>query len=351
MRLSLFIKFSITLLLLIQSFAASARDACLLRAWQGTLAKTPVVLEFVEKSDGDVAGHYYYRTKLDELLLEADDPTWDAWRELDAKGNITGYFKNVSCSSDSLTAEWHSPDGKTKLSVSAKPIKNFQQPRLDGLKLSEGKLQQQGALSYQLLEAAVLPEIEFLRFSAKTPALEKLNQHLRTDYFAAIGELLDCNSQALFNQSVSCDLSEGWEVKTANTEFLVLSHFYDSYMGGAHPSSDTRFLTYSLQSGELVEVAAWLIAQYQSEIPKDSPLGKLILKQYLAGESAQEGCEQDISFYAHNLWPAEKGLQFEVSTSHVMRFCEDTVAIPYAVLWPFLSEKGRHAAGVFGFSK
>jgi hypothetical protein len=74
--------FAILAALIIFSGFAHAGESqdCLAREWKGTIGKAPVAMWFgFEGEDSSLAGLYYYRNSLSDILLIKDDAMPNRW--------------------------------------------------------------------------------------------------------------------------------------------------------------------------------------------------------------------------------------------------------------------------------
>lgn len=172
---------------------SNADDECLAQAWQGTLGDTKIMMEFSADTDDGLAGRYYYRTGMVDLILRKDKKRADRWQELSPKGKVTGLL-TLACSADAVSGQWQSPDGKTTLPIKAEKAASYSEPRLKALKPKVASREAMGSRRYEIIAIPEVKSVQGVRLSGDSAGVGKVNQALFDQYVSAVDEFLTCNS-------------------------------------------------------------------------------------------------------------------------------------------------------------
>jgi hypothetical protein len=332
-------------LLLATTLAGFARTAeaqdCVEQVWKATIGAVPVMMEFSDEGeDGALVGRYYYRASLVDLLLVRDDAKPDGWKELDHKGTLTGYL-TLSCKENSLSGSWSSPDGSKTLPVSAEaqPADSFSKQRLAGLKTTVTKRGAVGKLKYELFTAQGFDSVAGLRLMEDSKTVADINSDLMGRFTDDLREAIDCITLGRWRRGV--DHGYEYERKMSmlawNNAFVVIGESDSQYCGGIHPLYGSGARTYSLQTGKAEDVSPWLIDRYRKNIPKDSPLGKIIMGLY----SQEDECADSIELSGEYVWPTSEGITFSPTAPYVDTACIEDITVPYKSMSPYLSPLGK----------
>ncbi len=335
-------------LLLATTLAGFARSAdaqdCLAEVWKGTVGAVPVMMEFTfEGEDAALVGRYYYRASLVDLLLMPDEAKPGRWKELDPKGTVTGYL-TLNCKENALSGTWSSPDGSKTLPISAEvqPGDSFSKQRLDSLKPTVTKRDSIGKLSYELFTAQGFDAVTGLRLMGEGKAVADINSALMESFTNTLDEAIECMALGRWRRGqdhgyeYKCDMSMiAW-----NKAFVVIGVSSSQYCGGIHPLYGSGATTYSLQTGKAEDVSQWLIDRYRKNIPKDSPLGKIIMELYQEDEQEDE-CADSIELSGESVWPTSEGITFRPTAPYVYTACIEDITVPYKSMSPYLSPLGK----------
>lgn len=325
---------------------ADAQD-CIAKTWKGTIGAVPVMMEFdYNGEDASLAGRYYYRTSLVDLLLVSDSTKPDRWKELDPKGTVTGYL-TLSCKENSLSGTWSSPDGSKTLPINAEvqPEDSFSAQRLAGLKTTVTKRGSMGGLGYELFMAPGFEAMKGLRLMGDGKAVADINSALIERFTNGLDEAINCRALGRLQRGENhgFDFESEMSMIASNKAFVVIGESYSQYCGGMHPLSGSGGTTYSLQTGKVEDVSQWLIDRYRKEIPKDSPLGKIIMNIY----GSEDECIDSIELSGENVWPTPTGITFQPVAPYMSSECIKDITVPYKNSLPYLSPLGKTNVQVF----
>jgi hypothetical protein len=354
---------TLTVAIGLSPLAAHAADVCDKGTWRGTLGTTPVSIELnPAENERPAIGRYYYRASLGDLTLVHDAKTGE-WQELDAGEKLTGRLK-LSCDTDTLSGEWRSADGSKKLPITAKGIKDsdYNSPRKAALKPTVAKTGQIGGRRYEVLtypvpggtgtKGATLDTTHSgVRLVGTTPALTTLNATLWSKAVEAVVDHIDCMAQGRRDRGPEAgyESSQTQTVVAWNAAFVVIDTWNEGYCGGAHPWHGNSVTTYRLDTGAEAEVSTWLRSELRREIPKDSRLGKLLVKAYAdgGGNGEETECRDEVRWMGSSIHPEPKQLVFHTQASYAMTPCAEDVALPIDAVWPYLTPAGQQALKTF----
>jgi len=325
-------------------------EDCFAQAWQGTIGQTPVMMEFDNVGEDEaLAGRYYYRTGMTDLLLQEDAKKKGLWRELDPKGKVTGLL-SLTCQNNAVSGEWKSPNGKTVLPIRAEPATSYSDPRLDAAKPRVIKRGATRGHQYEIIGVPGIDAVQGLRLLGDTNGIQKINATLRNQFLSDLERATTCVSYGRLKrgQDHGYEHEAQYEVIAWNGNFVVIGSGESGYCGGAHPYVEHGAMTYSLQSGEVEDVSLWLMDRYREDIALDTGLGKLLLKSYRAQQTEDDDqCPDYIEFSGSAVWPTDQGFIFFASTPYAQSACRGDIAVPYKAVLPYLSPDGRSRVGAF----
>ena len=161
----------------------------------------------------------------------------------------------------------------------------------------------------------------------------------------SIEEAIDCRTSGRLKRGEDHGYESESEMSVIawNTAFVVVGESSSEYCGGLHPVTGAGATTYNLRTGKVDEVSPWLIEQYRQEIPKDSPLGKLILKNY----SQADECDDSVELSGEIVWPTRTGIVFRPTAPYAQSGCIEDIIVPYKSISPYLSPQGKTNAQTF----
>ncbi|WP_431046790.1 hypothetical protein [Roseateles sp. L2-2] len=342
--------------------AAHAAEPCDKGSWRGTLGSTPVSME-LNPAEGErpAIGRYYYRGSLGDLTLVRDAKTGE-WQELDAKEKPTGRLK-LGCDASTLSGEWRSIDGSKTLPITAVAIKerDYNASRKAALKPTSAKAAQIEGRRYEALTFPVpgggaggtTPDTTQVgvRLIGTTPAIATLNATLWDKAADAVLDHVDCMAQGRRDRGPEAgyESSQTQKIVAWNAAFVVVDTWNEGYCGGAHPWHGNSVTTYRLDTGAEADVASWLRSEWRKEIPKDSRLGKLLVKAYAdgGGNGEEAECRDEVSWMGSSIHPESKQLVFHTQASYAMTPCAEDVSLPIDAVWPYLTPAGQQALKTF----
>ncbi|MCE5242246.1 MAG: hypothetical protein LLF99_03555 [Desulfobacteraceae bacterium] len=328
--------------------AAEGRD-CIAETWKGTIGTVPVMMEFDhEGEDGALAGRYYYRSSLVDLLLVRDGSKPERWKEVDPGGKVSGYL-TLTCRDHLLSGTWTSPDGSKSLQVSAEaqPSDSFFSRRREGIKPAVTRRESVGGFHYELFTARGFDAVKGLRLSGDGKAIADINMALMEKFTDSLKEAVTCKSLGRLRMGEDNSYaveSEMWMVAW-NRAFVVVGEKSSNYCGQTHPMYSEGATTYNLGTGKEEDVSQWLIDRYRADIPKDSPLGQVILEIYREEEGSCD--EESIELSGASSWPDSDGITFRPAASYSDTACIQDITVPYEKMSPYLSPLGKKNAQAF----
>jgi len=358
--------------------AAAPLSAGLAGVWSGTLGREKVMLCINGNDYGDYYGSYYYLRHLEpiRLIQATDSPVWKegesgaetgewsikangdvidgSWSKPGqgaAPGALPIHLQKVappqtpwedqrpmwvdrSCGGDAFNA----PLEQAPPRVASEAPRTFEGLRYRGLRVSLGRAGQ--------LETAV---IEWLEPGA---AFQAINLALRKRLDDTPEKLRDgmyfCRRNTLANWGSSGTWLESMEPERRIGPWLVVAERSEADCGGAHPSVDIDYQTFSLETGAELDVWKWIRAkQTQCEgcgYEVSDALNALILAAATRNKGGDECSDAVNENKRYGLRPDAKGLVFTTSFAHVIQACDEDVEVPYRKLLPFLSKEGKSEA-------
>ena len=327
---------------------AEAQD-CLAQTWKGTIGNVPVTMEFTnEGEDAALVGRYYYRSSPVDLLLMSDTARPDRWKEIDPKGTVSGYL-TLTCKEEVSSGTWSSPDGSRTLPFNAERLdaESYSKARLDGLKTVVTERDSIGKFRYELFTAQGINAVEGLRLVGDGKAVADINRELMKRFTDDLDESITCMTLGRWRRGED----HGYEYRSEksmiawNKGFVVIGESSSQYCGGAHPNYSEGATTYNLQTGKVEDVSQWLAGSYKEDIPKDSPLGKTMMKIYRQWDDSCDG--ESIALSGGSVWPTRGGITFRPSASYADTACIHEIIVPYSVIAPYLSSLGKASVQVF----
>ena len=283
-------KLSLSLPILAAIFAAPALHAedCLERAWNGTLGKSRISLEFRTINgleDGQaLKGRYYYGANWTELVLERAPGDGGEWLEKDGKDAVTGRL-TLECSAGSLSGRWRSPDGSRSLELKATPAASYHAQRRQGARsqlLQSARFQ---GRAYEEISGERGTELKTFRLKGEQPGIAAVNELLWQRHLDTLESAADCLSDGRLQRGEDhgYEYSLSSEIVEWNDTFLVVTSNEGGYCGGAHPFWGYGGQTFNLAEGKVEKMEKWLAAEYAGDIAADSALDQRLRKIYAGG--------------------------------------------------------------------
>jgi len=356
----------LVLLGLMFAFAGFAYGAdeqvCMKQTWKGTIGTVPVMMEFIlsdpDEEDSALAGRYYYRTSLEDLILVQDDAKPDRWKEIDPEGKVSGYL-TLTCNEDVLSGTWAAQDGSRTLPIKAasQPSDSYSDHRLNSLQTTSSRASI-GKFHYELLEVKGFNFGEGLRLLGNGKALADINRELMKKFTSRLKDGMDCIATGRMQKGEDHGYEYEYDMSIIawNREFVVVGESLSAYCGGMHPEVWSGGTTYNLKTGKQEEVSQWLVDKYRKVIPKDSVLGKVIFEIYrrkdvrifsTSGASDSNVCPASIEFSGDGIWPTPTGMAFQPTAPYNREACIVDIIVLFNKLSPYLSPQGQANAKAF----
>lgn len=338
--------------ILMLAMSGAQAQECLLGAWEGTLGKTTVTLEFINTYNEDAtAGRYYYGNRLTDLLLTWRDES-DAWQEIDPHGKTTGTL-TLACTGDRLSGTWRKPDGKGAQPVMASRIErtHFAQRRLAALVPQHSAPQSFEGHRYATLSVPEVADVSTVMVLDAVAGAAAINTTLNKAFLENLEQAQSCAAYGRLMRGDNAGFAHeaSSEVLAWNSDYLVIRQFSGGFCGGAHPYHSSPVQVFVTRDGSLEQMSRWLLPQYADSIKPDTALGQVLMDGYQKARGVNEGlqeCVDAVSFQA-DIWPMPDGMVFASDSSYAAQACNKEVIVPYAQVQPFLSAYGREHAKSF----
>jgi hypothetical protein len=329
--------------------------------WQGEIGSLPVRACFGAPAS-QPSGGYFYLSRLQFIPLEGRGEHVGTYGEGPAGVNA-GQWRLAMSGGGVLKGEW-SGRGRTlpiRLTRMAAPSSGeetacasraFHAPRLGGVR-AIARPAAVGRFAYTRL---VLDHggrfkgtrVETFRLPGEGAAERRINAVLRKPLGDGEGSWWDC-----IRSSHEAGADEGAEDETlaptlVTRRWLVVRHYTDSYCGGAHPNTETAFLTFDRATGRLVNPLGWL--NQRAVTREDAGAGEAgterlqpgFRRVLLAGwKPSEKECRATVS--QEDYWSVEvtsTGLVFSPALPRVVMACTEAFKITYSRLGPYLTAQG-----------
>lgn len=259
-------------------------------------------------------------------------------------GEFKGKLENVSANGAaglSFTGVWIGGKDNKQMPFSVRQLHYD----LGGLKLDEKK--QESANKKLAVEiGTALPHL----VGADTARAEAFNKAVASFVSARTGEFkkhIDENAReetaARQGEKSSLppnSLDVGYEVITANKDFISILFSFMSYTGGAHPSTTTSSFNYDLNRNTPVKLADLFIPN-SNYLKVISDYSIKELKKLDTAPYAEEGAgPKPENFHSWNITPAGLKITFDRYQVGAYAVGEHEVVIPYSVLKPIIRSDG-----------
>jgi ankyrin repeat protein len=332
-------------------FEISDPNDCFVHPWKGLIGKTPVMMEFVKEYSSDdtytLLGKYYYHTSAIDLLLKKDEATPNQWKEFDQNNNLTGLL-HLTCTVNTLSGEWKSPDGKKSFNIRAEIAESYSEPRQNALKATVFKRVRIGTNEYEIIidERAHKGNalVEGVRLLGNSKELLKINKVLLDGFKDDVDTAVSCAEDGMEYSRLS-------KVIFWNDDFVVIyKESGDDCSGATHSNSFSGYTTYNLLSGDKEVLSKWLTSPLRHGINHDSGLAKILSRAYRKIRGNDEEVQNYLEYCTFFLnWPTDDGLTFTsiLASSNYWAVGMENITIPYNILWPYLSPLGQSHAKSF----
>jgi hypothetical protein len=343
--------------------AAAAPDSSaeLPGIWEGHVGTLPVRACFTRR-DWGTFGAYYYLSRRQPISLEAEERgESEIFREGPGTGSDRPRWVIEHADADRLTARWTS--GTRNLAVRLRRIARmegedspcgrmaFHQPRLEGLRTVTSRASHDGVgFTRIVLDVASRFDVNFETFAMDggDEAVQRINTQLGIGLAGSPPQWFECIQNSLEFNPVEGGFAESLAPAMITRRWLSVSHHWDGYCGGAHPSSSNLYRTFDRADGREIDLHDWF---NESAIQRDRyeglddeirTLRPAFRDVILAGWSAEDAdcgdVVRDANFW--NIGLSRSGLVFAPSLPHVAQACGEEFTVPFARLRPFLTEEG-----------
>jgi hypothetical protein len=354
--------------------AASSSEQCFTGIWHGTIGKLGVTMQLDDDPGelGGLTGSYYYGRSLNELVLLPIVGHAGRWKEHDMAGTVTGLL-SMTCRAGRLEGQWSRPDGSEKKTIVAVSGSSFRARQFEKLPIQVNRtviLDRQRR--YQLISVKGIPGVQGVRVLGNKSELRRLNGELSTLFKQRLENLLDCQG---FGRIKHADTWRQFVENSASSilaygsHFVVVEEVAESACGGPHGNSIITAWTWNLQTGAREDVSKWVregwapppypSADLDDETDENekadidtSDTDSLVadaLNRYIQTHSREEGeeCRDAVTlpFDDEHVWAERSGIVVRPEArSYMERLCAITFTIPYELIWPYLTNDGKHHA-------
>ena len=206
--------------------------------------------------------------------------------------------------------------------------------------------------------------LQSFQIPGASPAVKRVNTELAMgfpglDPNTRVTDILNCSRSNLgWSGRDGGDTEIRWpEILT--DKILVIGTSYDVYCGGAYPEMSTTWQVINLETGEELDPRSWLLGDTLETLLYGGPSNidddlavigepsfyEVFLQHYPGTPTDGDDCIDLLS--TNENWfirPSQLGIVFTQDLPHVVQACAVDVTIPYAQIWPFLSEPGKKVA-------
>ena len=257
--------------LLALAAAAAPTPSELPGIWEGTVGTLPVRACFSRRESGDF-GAYYYLSRLRLIPLDAEDGADGAFREGAGTDQDSPRWVIERADADRLTARW--TGGARTLAVRLSRVARmeddespcsspvFHQPRLEGVRTvtTRGSLD---GVDYSRIRLDVRERydvsVETFALDGEGEATQRINTALGSSLAGSPPQWFECIQDSLGYNNFEGDLAESLAPTMITSRWLVVSHQWEGFCGGAHPNSSNNYRTFDLASGREVNLHDWLV--------------------------------------------------------------------------------------------
>lgn len=327
--------------------------------WEGTVGNLPIRACFVRRDWGSF-GAYYYLSQKRLIPLEAmagsvsafsegaGDPGSPRWQIQSADGNrLQGGWTSGRRTLPVQLARVAASGGEEEGPCSDMVL---HQPRLEGIRTvtrpatADGVAYTRIALDHGGRFDA---RVETFALDGPGEATRRVNASLGRMLAGSPPEWFDCLRMALESSPHEGGLNETLEPVMISRRWLSVNHQYDSFCGGAHPSSGLVYETYDLASGARVDLHDWFIPEavrrerlegLDDEAKTFLPALRSVI---LAGWTDEADCGEvvrDAEFWHIGL--RRDAFVFSPSLPHVVQACGEEFAVPFARVRQLLTPEG-----------
>jgi hypothetical protein len=179
-------------------------------------------------------------------------------------------------------------------------------------------------------------------------AVQRINAQLGTSLAGSPPLWFECIQNSLEFSPHEGGFEESLAPTMVTRRWLSVSHHWDGYCGGAHPSSSSNYRTFDRADGREVDLHDWFdeaaiqrerVEGLDDEIKTVRPaLSNVILEGWHAEDAECGEVVRGARFW--NIGLGRSGLVFSPSLPRVVQACGDEFTVSFARLRPFLTEEG-----------
>ncbi|HEX5082751.1 MAG TPA: DUF3298 and DUF4163 domain-containing protein [Blastocatellia bacterium] len=317
----------------------------------GTIDDRHAVRMSLERNGANLSGSYFYeRAGAFNSVMR----TLDLKGRIDQDGNVTLAETTYKNGEEQKTGEFKgkldglSANGDVRLRFSGVWTGN------DG-KQMPFKLQQLrfdlGGLKINRLEEKKRDKTLGYEIETATPRLAGADSARVDNFNQAVGKLV-AEVKGVFEETAKADahdsasavqnynLSVSYEITDADKDFISLLFSFNSYLGGAHPNTNTKSFNYDLNRGSPVKLADLFTpgSNYLNVISGYS-IGEL--KKIETTSQVESGAGPKIeNFHSWNITPFGLQITFDAYQVGPYAVGPHEVVIPYSVLKPIIRPDG-----------
>ena len=355
--------------------------------WQGTIGKIKVQLCLQDDDPAAVGalGAYYALSDGVIIPLEPEDPLAEkyvpnTWNENTFDGNdatLIFHLQDADHLVGELKGEETTPVALQRVPYLASDYDKVPLTSCGSLAFSAPRIAQGGntrviptswhGRPYSRL--VIAPDkldfrLQSFQIPGTSPAVKRVNDELARgfpglDPNARVTDILYCSSSNLeWSGRDGGDTEIRWPEILTDT-ILVIGTSYDFYCGGAYPETSTTWQVINLETGEELDPRTWLLGDTLETllyggpsnidtdlaVPGEPSFYEVFLQNYPGTPTDGDDCADLLS--TEDGWfirPSQLGIVFTQDLPHVVQACAFDVTIPYAQIWPFLSEPGKKMA-------
>lgn len=346
--------------MLLAAPAAAQESPVWTGVWGGRVGTYPVRL-CIDAFGGPARGAYYYLSRLEPIPITEEDGE-GGWIEKTPEGESSALWEFVVQTGEELRGTWR--QGPRRLPFDLRPVawsdgdwggpcssEAFHQARLSGGDIGSAPAEH-GGWAYMTLSYRPPAhfsddiDVETFSFAPEKPGDDVLNTALAA--ILPVGNLqdsaFDCMAASIATFSVDGFFEAVLRPKLVTPEFITVEHSYSNFCGGAHPNHGVGYLSFDRQTGEQIDLQAWVDAD-TGKI-EFTPLPDGLRRAVLARWPEDPDTDPECRPYAEEeiYWSLElrrEGLAFTPSMPHALTPCAVPGLLDWATLEPFLTVQGQ----------
>ncbi|WP_338524263.1 RCC1 domain-containing protein [Pseudomonas batumici] len=345
------------------AFGLSGLEARL-GVWQGTIG-TQEIMVCLQRPGGDAA-YYYLKHGISISLTPTPDSAGAIWAEndVDADTDLSVKWSLDKVEGNTLTGQWSDVTGQRKLPIRLVRVETSGDPGADcgsseanpartvfnAPRIAKLPVKVDSPKGYARKISVMNGKISSVELMESTNGAIAFNRKMRAGLSEKLIDAFNCPSHTQLAGEYSDEIKIEWRAGA----WIVLQESYTIDCGGAHGSDGLIFRTWNLKSGREVQPWQWVATMGTDEKcayldcthqPPDK-LNDLILAAATRNKGGDE-CAESVNDYRksgfYQVRPYAGGLIFTTDFPHVIRACDEDIAIPWAKVAPFLSPEGKKA--------